>query len=69
MNHKATETQSKDGQATAASVPSCLRGETSALPGWHIRELDLSLAPYETNPREGRPWREIRDLFVARRLL
>ena len=67
LNDKDTETQNGDDEASAFFVPSCLRGESSILPEWHIRELGQGLAEYEANPREGRPWPEIRDRLLARR--
>ena len=38
---------------------------TLPLPDWHVREIDRSLAEYEANPREGRPWPEIRDRLLG----
>lgn len=67
MNHKDTASQSNNNQDPASFVPSCLRGENSPLPEWHLRELDQGLAEYGANPREGRPWPEIRDRLLARR--
>jgi hypothetical protein len=37
------------------------KSDTLPLPDWHAREIDQSLADYKVNPREGRPWSEIRD--------
>lgn len=37
------------------------------LPAWHVRELDQSQAEYDTNPREGRPWSEIREELLRRK--
>jgi putative addiction module component (TIGR02574 family) len=31
------------------------------LPDWHRVVLDERLARYQTNPGEGRPWREVHD--------
>ena len=43
------------------------QSDSLPFPAWHVRELDQSLAEYEANPREGRPWPEIRDRLLARR--
>lgn len=67
MNPKGTETQSRDRQASASFVPSFLRGESAILPDCHLRELDQSLVEYEANPREGRPWPEIRHRLLKLR--
>ena len=35
------------------------------LPEWHVRAIDQSLADYGANPREGRPWPEVRDRLLG----
>ncbi len=43
-----------------------ITGKTASLPlpPWHVREIEQALAEYEANPREGRPWPEIRDQLL-----
>ena len=41
------------------------KSDSVPLPDWHLREIDQSLAEYEQNPREGRPWTEIRDRLLG----
>ncbi len=31
-----------------------------AVPGWHIAELQKDYATYQANPREGKPWAELK---------
>ena len=42
------------------------KSDSLPLPDWHVRELDQSLADYQTNPREGSPWPEARARIVSR---
>jgi len=37
------------------------KSDALPLPDWHVREIDRSLSDYEANPREGRPWSEVRE--------
>jgi putative addiction module component (TIGR02574 family) len=42
------------------------KSATLPLPDWHVREIDRGLAEYEANPREGKPWPEIRDRLLGK---
>jgi len=42
------------------------KSDSLPLPAWHLREIDQGLAEYEANPREGRPWPEIRDRLLGK---
>ena len=43
------------------------KSDAIPLPDWHVREIDQSLAEYEANPREGKPWPDIRDRLLGHR--
>ncbi|MBI3887338.1 MAG: addiction module protein [Opitutae bacterium] len=43
------------------------KSDSLPLPEWHLREIDQGLAEYDANPREGRPWPEIRDQLLNKR--
>ena len=43
------------------------KSDSLPLPEWHLREIDQGLAEYDANPREGRPWPEIRDNLLGKR--
>lgn len=43
------------------------KSDSLPLPEWHLREIDQGLAEYEANPREGRPWPEIRNGLLGKR--
>lgn len=42
------------------------KSDSLPLPEWHVREIDQGLAEYEANPRDGRPWPEIRDRLLGK---
>jgi hypothetical protein len=43
------------------------KSDSLPLPAWHERALDQSLAEYQANPREGRPWPEVRDRLLKKK--
>ena len=42
------------------------QSDSLPLPDWHLREIDQGLADYTANPREGRPWPDIREQLLSR---
>lgn len=41
--------------------------DSADLPEWHVGEIEQSLRDYESQPREGKPWPDIRDQLLRKK--